>query len=274
MKRVATIILNRNLPEVTDRLYDHLILHDGNQTDVFIVEAGSDKEKLSRHTTWHADWQEVREHGLRYSRGMNFGLSQLWSENKFKQYDAFFLLANDTELLSKPTLAPLMSVLDQHPRVGVLSPCAERWGERLLLKTQTTKYFWFIHNNAYLLRREFIESIMNVEKPDFMNFLFDGSNFRGYGSESELIAKAYANDWAAAITSEVWANENESHLLNQADLIKTEGYEKNLTLYVEEGRLWLRNKYGFNSRWSMQQYVKNFYDNFFEFHPEFKTYRI
>jgi hypothetical protein len=274
MKRVATIILNRNLPAVTDRLYDHLMLNDADQTDVYVVEAGSDDERLSEHTTWHADWPEAREQGLRYSRGMNFGLSQLWNEGKFKQYDAFFLLTNDTVLQAKPTLAPLISLLKEHPRVGVLSPCAKRWGERMLLHAQTTKYFWFIHNNAYLLRREFIESIMNTEQPDFMGFVFDGSNFRGYGSETELISKAYANDWAAAITSEVWASENESHLLNQADLIKTEGYEKNLDLYVEEGRSWMRNKYGFNSRWSMQQYVKSFYDNFFEFHPEYSNYKL
>jgi hypothetical protein len=274
MKRTATIILNRNLPDVTDRLYDHLMQHDRDKTDIYIVEAGSDTERLSKHSAWHADWAEAREHGLRYSRGMNYGLSQLWKEGKFKQYDAFLLLTNDTEFQAKPTLAPLIALLDQHPRVGILSPCTERWGERLLLENQATKYFWFIHNNAYLLRREFLESIMNTEEPDHMHFVFDGSNFRGYGSESELIAKAYANDWAAAITSEVWASENESYLLNQADLIKTEGYEKNLALYVEEGRRWMRKKYGFNSRWSMQQYVKTFYDHFFEFHPEFNLYQI
>lgn len=274
MKRVATIILNRNLPDVTDSLYQHLLQYDGNNTDVFVVEAGSDAERLSRYTTWHANWPDALTYGLRYSRGMNYGLSQLWKEGKFRQYDAFFLLTNDTELQAKPTVAPLLRVLNQHPRVGILSPCAARWGERLLLKAQATKYFWFIHNNAYLLRREFVESIFNEDQPDQMGFLFDGSNFRGYGSESELIAKAYANDWAAAITAEVWAMENESHLLNQADLIKTEGYKENLKLYVEEGRRWMRHKYGFNSRWSMQQYVKCFYDSFFEFHPEFESYRI
>ncbi|PCJ59281.1 MAG: hypothetical protein COA79_11320 [Planctomycetota bacterium] len=274
MKRIATIILNRNLPKVTDKLYDHLMLYDADLSDIYVVEAGSDIERLSEHVTWHADWPEAKEHGLRYSRGMNYGLSKLWEEDKFKNYDAFFLLTNDTEFLARPTIEPLMSILDQHPRVGILSPCSERWGERLLLKNQKTKYFWFIHNNAYLLKREFIESIMNTDQPDHIHFVFDGTNFRGYGTESELIAKAYANDWAAAITSEVWANENESHLLNKADLIKTEGYEKNLTLYLDEGRMWLRNKYGFNSRWSMQQYVKSFYDNFFEFHPEFKSFRI
>ena len=274
MKRVATIVLNRNLPDVTNRLCEHLQAHDGDASDIFVVEAGSDAKRLSKYTTWHADWAEAREHGLRYSRGMNFGLSELWKEGKFAQYDAFFLLTNDTELQARPSVAALMGILDEHSRVGILSPCSTRWGERLLLKDQPTKYFWFIHNNAYLLRRGFLESIFNEQQPDHMGFVFDGTNFRGYGFESELIAKAYANDWAAAITSSVWAGENESHLLNRADLIKTETYEENLNLYVSEGRRWMLNKYGFNSRWSMHQYVKCFYDSFFEFHPEFKAYKV
>jgi len=274
MKRVATIILNRNLPDVTNMLCEHLLLHDGDMTDVFVVEAGSDSGRLSRFATWHANWPDAITHGLRYSRGMNYGLGQLWKEGKFKQYEAFFLLTNDTELQASPTVMPLMTILDQHPRVGILSPCNARWGERMLLKEQPTKYFWFIHNNAYLMRRVFVESILNEDCTDFMNFLFDGSNFRGYHSESELIAKAYANDWAAAITTSVWAEENETHLLKKADLIRTENYEENLSLYVEEGRRWMRRKYGFNSRWSMQMYVKFFYEQFFQFHPEFTKFKI
>ncbi len=274
MKPIATIILNRNLPDITDRLYEHLTKHDGDLTDVFVVEAGSDVKRLSRYVTWHANWPEATDQGLRYSRGMNYALSQLWKEGKFDQYEAFFLLTNDTELQAAPTLKPLLNILERHLRVGILSPCAKSWGERLLLKEQSTKYFWFIHNNAYLLRRKFMETIINKEQADVMNFLFDGSNFRGYGNESELIAKAYANDWAAAITTEIWAGENESHLLNRADLIKTEAYEENLDLYLKEGQRWMRNKYGFNSRWSMQQYVKIFYDRFFDFHPEYQSYKI
>lgn len=274
MKKIATIILNRNLPEVTERLYDHLAKYDGDLTDIYVLEAGSDEKKLSRYTTWYANSDDVLLNGLRYGRGMNFGLVQLLKEGKFDQYDAFFLLTNDTEFKAKPTLSPLIEILNKHPRVGILSPCSERWGERLLLKNETTKYFWFIHNNAYLLRREFIESICDRENPDVMDFLFDGKNFRGYGSEHELIAKAYANDWSAAITSEVWASENESYLLSYADQIKTDGYEENLKMYISEGRRWMRKKYGFNSHWAMQQYVKSFYDKFFEFHPECTQYKI
>ena len=274
MKRIATIILNRNLTEVTDRLYEHLAKFDGDHTDIYVVEAGSDVKKLSQHTTWNANTPEVMQEGLRYGRGMNFGLVQLLKEGKFEQYDAFFLLTNDTEFKDVPTVAPLVDLLDKHPSVGILSPCSERWGERLLLEKEHTKYFWFIHNNAFLLRREFVEIICDKEHPSTIDFLFDGTNFRGYGCENELIAKAYANDWAAAITTDVWASENESHLLDHADQIKTQGYEENLQLYIAEGRHWMRKKYGFNSHWSMQQYVKSFYDKFFEFHPEFKIHKL
>jgi hypothetical protein len=274
MKKVATIILNRNLPEVTEQLYEHLSKYDGEQTDIYVVEAGSDASKLSYCATWHANSNDALANGLRYGRGMNFGLVQLLKEGKFDHYDAFFLLTNDTEFKTEPTLSPLVEILGRHPHIGILSPCSERWGERLLLEAKQTKYFWFIHNNAYLLRREFIEAICDKDQPDLMDFLFDGTNFRGYGCEHELIAKAYANDWAAAITCQVWAGENESHLLECADQIKTDGYEENLKLYITEGRHWMRKKYGFNSHWSMQQYVKSFYDKFFEFHPEYSQYRI
>lgn len=275
MKKVATIILNRNLPNVTDKLCEHIKLHDGKLTDIYVVEAGSDKNKLSSNTTWHADWPEAIKKGLRYSRGMNFGLSNLYKENKFNQYESFFLLTNDTVLENKSTIRDLLEIFESHKRLGILSPCSKRWGEKLLLQgEQKTKYFWFIHNNSYLLRKDFLNTIINTENPDHMNFLFDGNNFRGYCSESELIAKAYVNDWAAGITSKVWSGENESLLLKKSNLIKTESYEDNLKLYLSEGKKWMKNKFGFNSHWSMQLYSKMFYDKFFEFHPELEEYKI
>ena len=61
---------------------------------------------------------------------------------------------------------------------------------------------------------------MEKENPNYLNFCFDGTNFRGYLTENELIAKAYTNDWAAAITSEVFAEHKESYLLNFNKIIK------------------------------------------------------
>ena len=275
MKQVATLILNRNLPEVTDKLYRHIKKYDGDHTDIFVIEAGSDKENLSDHTTWYADWPEAKRDGLRYARGMNYGLSMLFKEKKFYKYDAFFLLTNDTELEKKSTIKVLIDIFEIHKRLGILSPCSRRWGEKSLLKGENkTKYFWFIHNNSYFLRRDFVDIIINKDVPDHINFLFDGNNFRGYCSESELIAKAYANDWAAGITSKVWSSENESYLLNKSSQIKTESYKENLKLYVQEGKKWMLNKYGYTSKWSMNLYTKSFYDAFFKFHPEFSNYKI
>ncbi len=274
MTRVATIILNRNLPEPTDRLVEHLQVNDNTYTDVFVVEAGSDDNKLSQYSTWHEDSAETRRQGLRYSRGMNYGLWNLWRDGLWDRYDAFFVITNDTELNDGPTVKILLDLLDAHDHIGILSPCSRRWGEKQLLVDEKTKYFWFIHNNAYLLRRDFLDCIKNQNQDEYVSFVFDGTNFRGYGSESELIAKAYINDWAAAITTEVWAEENEGYLLSKSELIKTESYNKNLELYVEEGKQWMRAKYGFNSRWAMQQYVKSFYDLFFEFHPEYRSYKL
>jgi len=274
MKPIATIILNRNLPGPTDRLYEHLARVDGDLTDVYVLEAGSDISRLSQYCSWHANDPHTQKHGLRYGRGMNYALLKLYEGRKWSNYDAFFLLTNDTELGPNKTIEPLLEILNSHRKLGIVSPCSMRWGERYLLTNDSTKYFWFIHNNALLLRREFLESIIELTSPTFMNFIFDGTNFRGYLIESELIAKAYSNDWAAAITSSFYVEENESYLLEKADLIKTDKYQENIRLYLEEGRLWIKQKYGFNSRWSMNQYAKSFYDLFFENNPELIRYRI
>lgn len=274
MKKTATIILNRNLPVVADVLYKSVAKYDSSLTDIFIVEAGSDEDKLSKNCTWWANWDEAKEHGLRVPRGFNYGLCQLWEEGRFTDYDQFFLLTNDTEFKDESILEPMLDELDKHPRVGILSPCSKRWGERRLLEKQTTGYFWYVQPTAYLIRRQFIETIMEEEEPTYMNFFYDGSNFRGYGTEIELIAKGYANDWATAITTRVWAEENEQHLKSKADLIKTETFDENVKRYVEEGKQWMRRKYGYNSRWSMQMYAKFLYERFFEYYPEYTKYQI
>ena len=76
----------------------------------------------------------IRKEGLRYCRGMNYGLLKLYIEHKWTNYDAFFLLTNDTELFPVETIKTMRELLQNHPRVGILSPCSSKWGENLLLK--------------------------------------------------------------------------------------------------------------------------------------------
>ena len=275
MTKTATIILNRNLPKETDELVEQILKFDSKYTDVFVVEAGSDEDTLSKYCTWHVQTDEVKEHGLRYSRGMNYGLLQLWEGNNWDRYSSFFLITNDTKLpVGQKTISVLQEVLNKNPRLGLCSPCSKKWGEQELIGENSLKYFWFIHNNAYILRKELVDQLINTDDPSYMDFLFDGDNFRGYLSESEIITKAYVNDWAAAITTAVYAEEEEAYLLDNSKIIKTESYEVNLNLYVEEGLKWIKKKYGFNSRWQMMHHSKLHYDKFFEYFPELLIHKI
>ena len=90
----------------------------------------------------------------------------------------------------------------------------------------------------------------------------------------EIVAKAYSNYWSVGITSEIIVNENENLLLKKSEIIKTENYNKNLKLFVLEGKKWMKNKYGFDSKWSMSMYSKLFYDKFFQYYPEYEKFKL
>ena len=81
-RRIATIVLNRNLPDVTDALCARLREESCPGLDVFVVESGSEPDRLSKNCTWYADWPEARQHGMRYQRGMNYGLGQAPTINR------------------------------------------------------------------------------------------------------------------------------------------------------------------------------------------------
>ena len=272
-KKTATIILNRNLPDVTDNLVKHISKFDGELTDIFVIEAGSDEINLSKNMTWHINDTFTKKYGLRYPRGLNLSIKKLHEENKLNDYDSIFFITNDTILDNEKTIEPLRSILIKHDKVGVLSPCSKNWGEKLILKDEKVKYFWFIHSHAYFLRKDFIDDLCNYED-DYTTLLFDGNNFRGWGLETELIAKGYANNWASAITNKVTIEENSSLLIEKSDLIKTENFDKNLELYIQEGKQWMKKKYGFTSKWDLIFYAKSFYNDFFKKNQNLLKYKI
>ena len=140
MKEVATIILNRNLPYIVDKLVDKLKKYDNNISDFYVVEAGSDINKLSKYATWHLNTPEVIRLGLRFPRGMNYGLYKLWKEKIFFKYKAFLLLTNDTQVKNKPFIEPLFKELNKHSKLGILSPCGHDWAEKRFLGKLKTKY--------------------------------------------------------------------------------------------------------------------------------------
>lgn len=271
-KKVACIVLNRNLGKITDKLVLKL-KNSHTDLDVFVVDSGSEEKNKSKFTTWHVDTPMVKEFGLRFGQGMNFGLYQLFITKKLQEYDFIFLITNDVIIRTKNFTTKILKIMLNNPAIGLLSPCGSNWGERLLLKKKTLKFFWFIHNNFYVFRKECLFELLNMGA-NYKKFLYDGDNFRGFMIESEIIAKCYLASWAAAVTNEVIVDENESFLIEKSDLIKTDPFEQNMQKGIKEGEKWIKQKYGFSNPWQMHFYVKYCYDNYFKLFPNNLRYKI
>ena len=272
--RSAIIILNRNLHRETDLLRESFINQGCRPNDIFIIDAASDEDKRSQYTTWIINDHDVVKNGLRFNRGMNQALMNLHQTVQWSQYDAFFLVTNDTLLQTNETLKKLEQTFAEHPKLGLLTPAAPTWGELSLMDRQSVKYSWFINATAMYLRRSCIDQIKNNSDPTRNNFLFDGENFRGYLSDTELACKCYLNDWAVGITSSVLVTENENLLKEMSNIIRTEDFDENLRLYVEEGLCWAKRKYGFQSKWDMNRYASLIFQDFLRLNPELKKYAI
>ena len=270
-KPIATLVLNRNLPTVTDQLVEHLVKWNDDVTDVYVIESGSDPEGRSRYQSFVADWPEAREHGLRFPRGFNFGLLEL---GKRQEYEYYFLVCQDSIFPDEPTLSILLEEMERYPRIGILSPCSPDWGEAKLIPDDDIRLFWFINHIAWLLRGDFVDCIKNLEEPSYINYVYDGTNFRGYNTDIEMVAKAYANDYGAGITKRAQFREDSTLTNRMASKMKTDPQRINRPRMYEEGKRWMRRKYGFNSRWNMIAYVKAFYDQFFEHHPDYLHLKV
>ncbi|MDO8527406.1 MAG: hypothetical protein Q7T03_06960 [Deltaproteobacteria bacterium] len=272
-KKIATLVLNRNLKSITDTLVEHLQKFDGDVSDLYVIESGSALENCSKYKSYRADWTEAVEEGLRYPRGFNFGLSSLLRDGKYEQYDYFFLVCNDSLFMESPTVGVLAEEMSSHSRIGILSPCDASWGEYRIIPENQTRMFWYGNHIAWMVRRTFIDQIREMEKPDHLNFLYDGSNFRGYYLDVELIGKAYANNFCYATTRKAMFREEANLKERFSYIMRTDKTEENQDKMFLEGSQWLRKKYGFQSHWNMLRYVKSFYDQFLENNPEYLRFK-
>lgn len=271
--RVAVIVLSRNLPERVDGLVTTIREHDVDHSDIYVIEAGTDRDRLSEHHTTWANWDEALREGLRGPRGFNLGLLEIMRRGRLQDYD-FFFLVRATTTLSGPVIAPLVSQMDQHPRVGIISPCGEGWEEQHIVGSNSLRYVWHINHYAWMVRRELVEVLMDHEDPSILSFLFDGTNFRGYGADTELIVKGYINEFATALSTSCFLREDAELLKTQADLIQTDPYGVNARKVFDEGYRWMRRKYGFTTRLQFQEYAEMWFERFFELHPSLSEWRL
>jgi len=271
--RVAIIILSRNLPERVDKLVREFRKYDLNEADIFVIEAGTDRELLSEHHTTWANWPEAMQEGLRSPRGFNLGLLEVIKRGDLQSYDYFFLVRGTVDL-EGPVVTSLIKQMQEHPKLGIISPCGSKWEERQIIGDNSLRYVWHINHYAWMIRRELVELLVNYESPSIENLFFDGSNFRGYGTDTEIVFKGYANEYATALSTTCFLNEDTSLLKTQADLIRTDPYDVNARKVFDEGFRWMKHKYGFTTRLQFQELAELWYERFFELHPSLEQYKL
>jgi len=113
MKTLA-VILNHNMPDITDNLYNCLKPYEKQDYDLYVVDNGSQKEKISKFTTHSSDTN------VYYGGGINLCFS-LFHEMRDK-YDSIMVFNNDIILHGYNFIKTLREEMFQKD-YGILSPC-------------------------------------------------------------------------------------------------------------------------------------------------------
>ena len=259
---IDVIILNRNLGEVCDALVAKLSAHlDLELDNIIVVDSGSEPELKSRHTSVGLDDKNTRQNGLRFGRGMNLGLE--YRRNLQTVNPWVLLLPVDTEIIAWDLHKFLDSISSQE-NIAAIKPTSQDSEYLRTLGSDEFRYGWNFEEGAWLISSSFLDFHLK-HFPD--SPFFDESNFRGYLTSLELAFRAYINGFSVGITSSLVIFENETHLLERSDLIRTEPIGENQKLLLEEGLNWLHRKYQIQDAWDFAQLVRLTFDQFMAENP-------
>jgi hypothetical protein len=187
---VAVIIVNRNRPDLTDVLVGQVdAMGTGLEVDAYVIEMGSEPEKLGRHCSLRYDDPDFR--GKCY--GHNVGLRLARSTARYRYY---WILMNDLVFEEGvDSLGELVRIADADPRMAILSP-TEHEGASPVGAPVEGADFHLVPSPDYLsllVRSEAIEQV------GFLNPEFKYC----WGAIVELCYKLYAKGWKAAYCDRV-----------------------------------------------------------------------
>lgn len=111
MKRVGALILNRNLPQLTDELGDWMMATAPNLVDVHGIENGSDPDKYSCYA------RIAFRKSLGMARGTNEAIKRLLKEG----YEFIWFNCNDTRYVNENFLPWAIDIFDRHSQVGMVT---------------------------------------------------------------------------------------------------------------------------------------------------------
>jgi len=265
---IDVLILNRNLGEVCDLLVRDLKNRVCSSDTITVIDAGSVDGQESSYTNVKADDAYTREQGLRFGRGMNLGLKYRHENGLCNPW--VLMLPVDSEIVSWD-FNKLIAQASTIKELVAIKPVSPHSPYNNLIQQASLKLAWNLEEGPWLIRSSFIEEQVKMSaKGEF----FSHENFRGYLTSLDLAYRAYANGYCLGITNHLVINENESHLLDRSDLIRTEPLDLNRKLLVSEGLEWLKNRYAIEDPWSFAQVVRLLYSRFLEENPNYQNMEI
>ncbi|MEM1450912.1 MAG: methyltransferase domain-containing protein [Planctomycetota bacterium] len=123
--KVAVLVVSRNRPDLVERMADSLRRNMSIDHDLFVVEAGTDDDKLTEHTTAVYDDREFR--GKCYAHNIALEIARK-AGKEGTPYDYYWVLMNDVVFDEGVDAARLLiDQMEAEPRLAILSPtCKDR----------------------------------------------------------------------------------------------------------------------------------------------------
>jgi len=221
--KTLAIILNHNLPEYTDRLFENLNNPGNDHYDLVVMDNGSKPEFTSIHTTIKF------EKNLYWGGAINEAF-RIVLENDI--YDSLLFLNNDIEVNGKIIVQELRKELFSGDFV-IVSPCiagdARPWKQMQNWGSKTTRCVNWIDNQAPLIHRKLIEVIRK----------FDDDLYYGWGQEFICYDICYERNWKIGVCDHLSILHFAKQTLFQRRLFKDFNGESIPTEYMEfEDKAW------------------------------------
>jgi hypothetical protein len=259
LKSYCAVILNRNLGKECDLLRIQLLNIGFNH--VVIVDSSTETKLASKFTNVEAADIETINKGFRICRGFNKGIT-FALDNYNPDWIACFPVDSKIQKLDLELFEANTIRYDKIVAYGFISSDSPYYS---LIPNQIG-LVWNIEEGPIIIEGNFLNEFwINNEVQ-----IFDGSNFRGYLAFKELALRVYGKNKAMGISTHLLSEEREEFLLNFAELMKTEDFSRNKELLVSEGTNWLKQKYGLNNRWELENIVRLLHDEFLLRNPKYR----
>lgn len=225
MKKTAAIILNHNLPEETDRLYELLKPYERDDYRLIVLENGSSQEGMSKYAEYRT------EKNMYYGGGYNAALNLVLGSDEF---DSLIVINNDVLLYPQEFIRTLRSEMflgENNINYDIVSPCVYNlftpmhWSTMFNWGSPFIRDVPFIDFQCALVSKRLLNEVKSI----------DYDLIYGWGVDVLFSIVAKKNNWKIGVLDRLFVIHNDS-LTTRKNAVKnmtTEQYWENARIGEE-----------------------------------------